>query len=164
MVEAVFWYRRWLRGDPAPPRCCKLCCRWPSVGSPSLPWRSPEAVARALRALVLPFFEPLGGLLEPLGPLLERLGASGRVLERSWNALGASWSGLGALLERSWRVLESSCSLLERCWRVLERSYSVLERSWSVLERKTLKNHENHWFFNGFSRFLTPAPGPKPEV
>ena len=99
MVEAVFWYRRWLRGDPAPPRCCKLCCRWPSVGSPSLPWRSPEAVARALRALVLPFFELLGGLLEPPGPLLERLGA---VLERSWSLLAR----LGAVLERLGAVLE----------------------------------------------------------
>ena len=142
MVEAVFWYRRWLRGDPAPPRCCKLCCRWPSVGSPSLPWRSPEAVARALRALVLPFFEPLGGLLEPLGPLLERLGASCRVLERSWSVLERSWSGLGAVLARLGELLEPLGALLARLGAVLERLGAVLERLGAVLERLGVQNLE----------------------
>ena len=100
MVEAVFWYRRWLRGDPAPPRCCKLCCRWPSVGSPSLPWPSPEAVARALRALVLPFFEPVGGLLDRSWSVLERL--------------VASWSGLGAVLARLGELLDPLGAVLAR--------------------------------------------------
>ena len=91
------------------------------------------------------------------GPLLGRSWGALGLLGGSWSLLGRSLGALGAFLGARGAVLGRSLDVLERSWGSFWAPGALLlELFWSPL-RAGLQYHENienHWFFNGFSRFF----------
>ena len=92
-----------------------------------------------------------------LGALLGRSWGLPGLLGGSWSLLGRSLGALGAFLGARGAVLGRSLDVLERSWGSFWAPGALLlEPFWPPL-RAAWQNHENienHWFFNGFSRFF----------
>ena len=92
-----------------------------------------------------------------LGRSWGALGALGRLLVSLGALFGRSLGALGAFLGARGAVLGRSLDVLERSWGSFWAPGALLlELFWSPLRAglQYHKNIENHWFFNGFSRFF----------